>query len=85
MEYTELTKEQQESMCKQRIVQYESEHFGHKLNLDGLQTLPDDDPGKAPAIENTTKSMQALEGSILAVRAELDELTKDPASTSPAE
>lgn len=75
MEYSHITKDQQRQILKGRIAGWESEHWGHEINLAALKasgsTTPDD-------LEITYKSLAVLEASILSARDQLAALGEEP-------
>lgn len=63
MEYTELNEDQRRDMLKARVLQLESEHYQHTLNLAALDAPGDlhDDPGRVANRKTTRDAIEAIE------------------------
>lgn len=73
MEYSQVDKDQKIQMLKGRILGWESEHFGHEINLTALEAVGSSDLEKASSV----RALEVLEASILAGRAKLAELESE--------
>lgn len=70
--YSRLTDEQRKEMLEFRITQLESEHYNHYLNRLSVEALPDEDPGRAEAIQDADAAMAAIETAIGVCQSELE-------------
>lgn len=70
--YETLSDDERAAMLEQRIRAFEADHYGHELNKIAVASLPDDDPGKARALEDATTAQATLERAISAAKAERD-------------
>ena len=72
-EYTEFTAEQQEQVLKSRIAGWEADHFGHEINKQAFEALPDSDD-KAIGIKQSKDAQTTLEASIQSAKSHLSKL-----------
>lgn len=74
MQYKVLTTEQQIQMVTQRVQALEADHFGHSMNKQGVESLPDADETKAPAIAKIEEMQATIEAAHTVAVAELENL-----------
>lgn len=74
--YQTLTDEQRQQMIRQRLVQYESEHYNHELNKMALSTQPDS-PSKEKALREAEEAQEVIEAAIASLEAHLVEFDDD--------
>lgn len=77
MDYIEVSKAQQEQILKQRIAGWESDHWGHQINLLAGQANNDQQ-----TIDVSNSALKVLEASITAARGLLNDNTAN--TTNPA-
>ena len=80
MDYSEVTTDQRIAILKGRIAGWETDHFGHEINLAAGQAAND-----PTTIEQSQTAMTILEASIAAGKKMLDDLTaqqSQPAATT---
>lgn len=76
MKYEKLSKEAQEQMLEQRLIQYEQEHFAHATNKALLQATGDTDPSVTAAIAEADKAMAVLDKAHANTKVEIAKLKK---------